>query len=161
MHHFVLCSLTASATEPDFKSKDWVFLNYTYKRFEGLTQRGTIPTYMKAGKAWYAALGETDVYGHRVRLLSPTAGEGCANSLSINLTLIPGYLGLLSRCKSCQELRKLSSITALPRLFISYTRAVFYHSSQAISLTRTLKHHICMFSSLLLLGSICFLTAWR
>ncbi|KAB5542338.1 hypothetical protein PHYPO_G00090510 [Pangasianodon hypophthalmus] len=29
--------------EPDFKSKDWVFLNYTYKRFEGLTQRGTIP----------------------------------------------------------------------------------------------------------------------
>uniref|UniRef100_A0A8C2A1K0 non-specific serine/threonine protein kinase n=1 Tax=Cyprinus carpio TaxID=7962 RepID=A0A8C2A1K0_CYPCA len=34
-----------------FKSKDWVFLNYTYKRFEGLTQRGTIPTYMKAGKA--------------------------------------------------------------------------------------------------------------
>lgn len=43
---------SASATEPDFKSKDWVFLNYTYKRFEGLTQRGTIPTYMKAGKAW-------------------------------------------------------------------------------------------------------------
>lgn len=42
---------SASATEPDFKSKDWVFLNYTYKRFEGLTQRGTIPTYMKAGKA--------------------------------------------------------------------------------------------------------------
>uniref|UniRef100_A0A3Q1G3D2 Serine/threonine-protein kinase sax-1 n=1 Tax=Acanthochromis polyacanthus TaxID=80966 RepID=A0A3Q1G3D2_9TELE len=41
----------ANATEPDFKSKDWVFLNYTYKRFEGLTQRGTIPTYMKAGKA--------------------------------------------------------------------------------------------------------------
>uniref|UniRef100_A0A3Q2Y5Q1 non-specific serine/threonine protein kinase n=2 Tax=Hippocampus comes TaxID=109280 RepID=A0A3Q2Y5Q1_HIPCM len=41
----------ANATEPDFKSKDWVFLNYTYKRFEGLTQRGTIPTYMKPGKA--------------------------------------------------------------------------------------------------------------
>ncbi|XP_053719721.1 serine/threonine-protein kinase 38-like isoform X1 [Synchiropus splendidus] len=41
----------ANSTEPDFKSKDWVFLNYTYKRFEGLTQRGTIPTYMKAGKA--------------------------------------------------------------------------------------------------------------
>uniref|UniRef100_A0A8C1QQ04 non-specific serine/threonine protein kinase n=1 Tax=Cyprinus carpio TaxID=7962 RepID=A0A8C1QQ04_CYPCA len=40
-----------NVTEPDFKSKDWVFLNYTYKRFEGLTQRGTIPTYMKAGKA--------------------------------------------------------------------------------------------------------------
>lgn len=47
----LLCLRAASATEPDFKSKDWVFLNYTYKRFEGLTQRGTIPTYMKAGKA--------------------------------------------------------------------------------------------------------------
>ncbi|KFO18414.1 Serine/threonine-protein kinase 38-like [Fukomys damarensis] len=39
-----------NATEPDYKSKDWVFLNYTYKRFEGLTQRGSIPTYTKAGK---------------------------------------------------------------------------------------------------------------
>uniref|UniRef100_A0A2D4I656 non-specific serine/threonine protein kinase n=2 Tax=Micrurus lemniscatus lemniscatus TaxID=129467 RepID=A0A2D4I656_MICLE len=39
-----------NTTEPDFKSKDWVFLNYTYKRFEGLTQRGSIPSYMKAGK---------------------------------------------------------------------------------------------------------------
>jgi len=46
-----MCPSTANATEPDFKSKDWVFLNYTYKRFEGLTQRGTIPAYMKAGKA--------------------------------------------------------------------------------------------------------------
>ncbi|XP_041443519.1 serine/threonine kinase 38 like S homeolog isoform X1 [Xenopus laevis] len=36
--------------EPDYKSKDWVFLNYTYKRFEGLTQRGSIPSYMKSGK---------------------------------------------------------------------------------------------------------------
>lgn len=45
--------MTTNSTEPDFKSKDWVFLNYTYKRFEGLTQRGTIPTYMKAGKAWH------------------------------------------------------------------------------------------------------------
>ncbi|RXM33398.1 Serine/threonine-protein kinase 38-like [Acipenser ruthenus] len=39
-----------NATEQDYKSKDWVFLNYTYKRFEGLTQRGSIPSYMKAGK---------------------------------------------------------------------------------------------------------------
>lgn len=37
---FLFVSVT---TEPDFKSKDWVFLNYTYKRFEGLTQRGSIP----------------------------------------------------------------------------------------------------------------------
>uniref|UniRef100_A0A8C0VBI9 non-specific serine/threonine protein kinase n=1 Tax=Cyanistes caeruleus TaxID=156563 RepID=A0A8C0VBI9_CYACU len=39
-----------NTTEPDYKSKDWVFLNYTYKRFEGLTQRGSIPSYMKGGK---------------------------------------------------------------------------------------------------------------
>lgn len=39
-----------NTTEPDYKSKDRVFLNYTYKRFEGLTQRGSIPTYMNAGK---------------------------------------------------------------------------------------------------------------
>uniref|UniRef100_A0A5F8HCG9 non-specific serine/threonine protein kinase n=1 Tax=Monodelphis domestica TaxID=13616 RepID=A0A5F8HCG9_MONDO len=39
-----------NTTEPDYKSKDWVFLNYTYKRFEGLTQGGSIPSYMKAGK---------------------------------------------------------------------------------------------------------------
>ena len=25
-------------------SKDWVFINYTFKRFEGLTQRGSIPS---------------------------------------------------------------------------------------------------------------------
>ncbi|KAB0380586.1 hypothetical protein FD755_008370 [Muntiacus reevesi] len=32
-------------------SKDWVFINYTYKRFEGLTaQGGKIPSYMKAAK---------------------------------------------------------------------------------------------------------------
>ena len=24
--------------------KDWVFINYTFKRFEGLTQRGSIPS---------------------------------------------------------------------------------------------------------------------
>ncbi|XP_078273239.1 serine/threonine-protein kinase 38-like isoform X1 [Rhinoraja longicauda] len=34
--------------ECDYKSKDWVFINYTYKRFEGLTARGTIPSYMKS-----------------------------------------------------------------------------------------------------------------
>lgn len=41
--------------------------------------------------------------------------------------------------------RKLRSVTALPRLFISYTCAVFSHSSQASALTRTLNQHICMF----------------
>lgn len=105
----------ASATEPDFKSKDWVFLNYTYKRFEGLTQRGTIPTYMKAGKAWRGfrlwCSGEsnTDVYGHRVRA-PPTAAGGARwcwrrrrQPLSINLTLITSYLGLLSRQRRCRR----------------------------------------------------------
>ena len=29
--------------ESDLKEKDWVFINYTYKRFEGLTQRGRQP----------------------------------------------------------------------------------------------------------------------
>lgn len=36
--------------ETDYKNKDWVFVNYTYKRFEGLTARGAIPSYMKAAK---------------------------------------------------------------------------------------------------------------
>lgn len=39
-------------TEADLKNKDWVFINYTYKRFEGLTARGAIPSYMKSGKRW-------------------------------------------------------------------------------------------------------------
>ncbi|CAH2226762.1 jg1807 [Pararge aegeria aegeria] len=29
------------ATEGEVAYKDWVFINYTFKRFEGLTQRGT------------------------------------------------------------------------------------------------------------------------
>ncbi|MGH0189697.1 UNVERIFIED_CONTAM: hypothetical protein FKN15_037841 [Acipenser sinensis] len=37
-------------SEADYKNKDWVFINYTYKRFEGLTARGAIPSYMKTGK---------------------------------------------------------------------------------------------------------------
>ncbi|KPP65824.1 serine/threonine-protein kinase 38-like [Scleropages formosus] len=37
-------------SETDLKNKDWVFINYTYKRFEGLTSRGAIPSYMKTGK---------------------------------------------------------------------------------------------------------------
>ncbi|KAJ8016442.1 hypothetical protein DPEC_G00007250 [Dallia pectoralis] len=37
-------------SEADLKNKDWVFINYTYKRFEGLTARGAIPSYMKTGK---------------------------------------------------------------------------------------------------------------
>ncbi|KAF3859956.1 hypothetical protein F7725_000211 [Dissostichus mawsoni] len=40
----------SNQTEADLKNKDWVFINYTYKRFEGLTARGAIPSYMKSGK---------------------------------------------------------------------------------------------------------------
>nr|KAF6463245.1 serine/threonine kinase 38 [Molossus molossus] len=41
---------TSNHPETDYKNKDWVFVNYTYKRFEGLTARGAIPSYMKAAK---------------------------------------------------------------------------------------------------------------
>ena len=42
--------VVSNQTEADLKNKDWVFINYTYKRFEGLTARGAIPSYMKSGK---------------------------------------------------------------------------------------------------------------
>ncbi|XP_038024455.2 serine/threonine-protein kinase 38 isoform X2 [Anas platyrhynchos] len=41
---------TINHPDTDYKNKDWVFINYTYKRFEGLTARGAIPSYMKTGK---------------------------------------------------------------------------------------------------------------
>ncbi|TKC38010.1 hypothetical protein EI555_013018, partial [Monodon monoceros] len=41
---------TSNHPDTDYKNKDWVFVNYTYKRFEGLTARGAIPSYMKAAK---------------------------------------------------------------------------------------------------------------
>ena len=31
---------TSNHPETDYKSKDWVFINYTYRLFEGLTTRG-------------------------------------------------------------------------------------------------------------------------
>lgn len=40
----VLFSVEAAAPLPqdgEVIYKDWVFINYTFKRFEGLTQRGT------------------------------------------------------------------------------------------------------------------------
>lgn len=87
--------------------------------------------------------------------------------LSLNLILITSYLGLLSRRKNPPGARKLRSVTALPRLFISYTCAVFSHSSQASSLTATLNQHICMFSSISASGDDSFFsyclnaTVWR
>ncbi|CAB1329569.1 unnamed protein product [Coregonus sp. 'balchen'] len=42
--------VVSNHSEVDLKNKDWVFINYTYKRFEGLTARGAIPSYMKTGK---------------------------------------------------------------------------------------------------------------
>uniref|UniRef100_A0A2K5EVV5 non-specific serine/threonine protein kinase n=1 Tax=Aotus nancymaae TaxID=37293 RepID=A0A2K5EVV5_AOTNA len=41
---------TSNHPKTDYKNKDWVFISYTYKRFEGLTARGAIPSYMKAAK---------------------------------------------------------------------------------------------------------------
>jgi serine/threonine kinase 38 len=41
---FSFCFIAASAPMPqdgEVIYKDWVFINYTFKRFEGLTQRGT------------------------------------------------------------------------------------------------------------------------
>lgn len=49
---FVPAAPVSNHTEADLKNKDWVFINYTYKRFEGLTARGAIPSYMKSGKRW-------------------------------------------------------------------------------------------------------------
>ncbi|EPY72870.1 serine/threonine-protein kinase 38 [Camelus ferus] len=46
----MLIVATSNHPESDYKNKDWVFINYTYKRFEGLTARGAIPSYMKAAK---------------------------------------------------------------------------------------------------------------
>uniref|UniRef100_W5KNP3 non-specific serine/threonine protein kinase n=1 Tax=Astyanax mexicanus TaxID=7994 RepID=W5KNP3_ASTMX len=43
-------AVVSSHVEAEYKNKDWVFVNYTYKRFEGLTARGAIPSYMKGGK---------------------------------------------------------------------------------------------------------------
>lgn len=55
---FVSSVATSNHPETDYKNKDWVFINYTYKRFEGLTARGAIPSYMKAGKWWTFYLGQ-------------------------------------------------------------------------------------------------------
>lgn len=126
--YVILCLFTANATEPDFKSKDWVFLNYTYKRFEGLTQRGTIPTYMKAGKAWHAEMGRWRC-GEKNRRLR-TQGRAVeprwcwrlrCQPLSINLTLITSYLGLLGRCKNTKssEIKERYRITSV--VYIVYT----------------------------------------
>ncbi|XP_046569457.1 LOW QUALITY PROTEIN: serine/threonine-protein kinase 38-like [Haliotis rubra] len=41
-------NMTAEGSEKDPKYKDWVFINYTFKRFEGLTQRGARPPLSKS-----------------------------------------------------------------------------------------------------------------
>ncbi|XP_056414361.1 serine/threonine-protein kinase 38 isoform X1 [Hyla sarda] len=43
-------SVASNHPDSDFKNKDWVFINYTYKRFEGLTARGAMPTFSKPRK---------------------------------------------------------------------------------------------------------------
>lgn len=45
---FVVASAPEPPKEGDVSTyKDWVFINYTFKRFEGLTQRGVLPSHMK------------------------------------------------------------------------------------------------------------------
>ena len=55
---FLFFFFTASAPEPPKEGdvsgyKDWVFINYTFKRFEGLTQRGVLPSHMKK---WWSTM---------------------------------------------------------------------------------------------------------
>lgn len=52
IHFSCPATSVSNQTEVDLKNKDWVFVNYTYKRFEGLTARGAIPSYMKSAKRW-------------------------------------------------------------------------------------------------------------
>lgn len=37
---FLLAASAPTSAEGEGNYKDWVFINYTFKRFEGLTQRG-------------------------------------------------------------------------------------------------------------------------
>lgn len=46
VNHLTLVESVVAAAAPiaqdgEVAYKDWVFINYTFKRFEGLTQRGT------------------------------------------------------------------------------------------------------------------------
>ena len=44
--YFLSCFSASQSEETEMKEvkyKDWVFFNYTFKRFEGLTQRGPNP----------------------------------------------------------------------------------------------------------------------
>lgn len=41
MIHSIISASAPSPTQDGEVLKDWVFINYTFKRFEGLTQRGT------------------------------------------------------------------------------------------------------------------------
>ena len=41
---------TSNYPETDYKNKDWVFISYNHKCFEGLSARGAMPSYMKVAK---------------------------------------------------------------------------------------------------------------
>lgn len=162
---FFLCLWTANSTEPDFKSKDWVFLNYTYKRFEGLTQRGTIPIYMKAGKAWRAQQGDLRCRGERKKTTKKRRLRTQGRALE------PCWCWRLS-CQSASQsefnlhrdsFRSAQPPRELPKALPHYLGCLyripvlsFSHSSQATSLSRTLIEHICMFGGTLLFGEIFF-----
>ena len=40
LFYFILLPEETVKEKAEASAKDWVFLNYTFKRFEGLTQRG-------------------------------------------------------------------------------------------------------------------------
>jgi serine/threonine kinase 38 len=40
-HHLIVTAGAPLPQDGEVIYKDWVFINYTFKRFEGLTQRGT------------------------------------------------------------------------------------------------------------------------
>ena len=46
-YEFIFLSAAPSNNDTGQPYKDWVFINYTFKRFEGLTQRG-VPTAKEA-----------------------------------------------------------------------------------------------------------------
>ncbi|KAJ8370196.1 hypothetical protein SKAU_G00102240 [Synaphobranchus kaupii] len=75
--------VVSNHSEADLKNKDWVFINYTYKRFEGLTARGAIPSYMKSGKSLIEIWGRGGAQRHRGSCACGSSAPGpCSASLT-------------------------------------------------------------------------------
>ena len=48
---------TSNHPETDYENKDWVFINYTYKHFKGLTARGSDPFLHESSKIVFLEMG--------------------------------------------------------------------------------------------------------